>query len=101
MEASTTEVVSGAKLAEAAGESLQEIEQVSNRIAEITRSIADSAQRQSREVSSINNTMTVIQEITSQTTEGTNQTARSIGTLADMAGELRQSVAGFRLPDED
>ena len=101
MEASTTEVVSGAKLAEAAGDSLQEIEQVSNRIAEITRSIADSAQRQSREAGNINDTMNVIQEITSKTSEGTNQTASSIGNLAELADELRQSVAGFRLPDED
>jgi twitching motility protein PilJ len=101
MEASTTEVVSGAKLAEAAGDALQEIEQVSNRIAEITHSIADSAQRQSREASNINNTMSVIQEITGQTTEGTEQTAVSIGTLAELADELRQSVAGFRLPDDD
>ena len=100
MEASTTEVVAGARLAEDAGESLLEIERVSRRIAEITRSIADSAQRQSKEAETINNAMSVIEEITSQTTDGTNQTAQSIGTLADMAGELRQSVAGFRLPND-
>jgi twitching motility protein PilJ len=101
MEASTTEVVGGAKLAEAAGDALQEIEQVSNRIADITRNIADSAQRQSREASNINDTMSVIQEITGQTTEGTEQTAVSIGRLADLADELRHSVAGFRLPEDD
>ncbi len=101
MEASTNEVVSGAQLAEAAGGALQEIEQVSNRIAEITRSIADSAQRQSREASNVNDTMGVIQEITNQTSEGTEQTAAAIANLAETAGELRKSVAGFRLPDED
>jgi twitching motility protein PilJ len=43
--------------------------------------------------------MSVIQEITTQTTEGTNHTAESIGTLADLADDLRESVAGFRLPE--
>jgi twitching motility protein PilJ len=45
--------------------------------------------------------MNVIQEITSQTSAGTNATARSIGNLAQMAQELKSSVAGFKLPDED
>jgi len=100
MESSTSEVVSGAEQAEAAGEALQEIEQVSQRIAEITHNISESAQNEAREARTINDTMSVIQEITNQTTEGTNQTSSSIGILAEMANELRQSVAGFRLPEE-
>ncbi len=99
MEASTTGVVSGAKLAEDAGEALKEIENVSNYIAELTRKIADSAQRQSTEAGKISNTMSVIQEITTQTSEGTGQTAASIGKLAELATDLRRSVAGFRLPE--
>lgn len=99
MESTTTEVVSGAKLAEDAGSSLHEIEQVSRDIAGITRNIADSAGEQARQASNINDTMSVIQEITSQTTEGTNQTAESIGNLAELADDLRESVAGFRLPE--
>ncbi|KAF1056096.1 MAG: hypothetical protein GAK44_00306 [Pseudomonas delhiensis] len=43
--------------------------------------------------------MNVIQEITSQTSAGTTATARSIGNLAKMAGEMRHSVSGFKLPD--
>jgi twitching motility protein PilJ len=42
--------------------------------------------------------MNVIQEITSQTAEGTSATARNIGKLAALATELRKSVAGFKLP---
>jgi twitching motility protein PilJ len=99
MEASTTGVVSGAKLAEDAGDALMEIENVSNYIADLTRKIADSAQSQSAEASRIDDTMGVIQEITKQTTEGTNQTADSIGKLAELADELQRSVAGFRLPE--
>ncbi|HEC14955.1 MAG TPA: chemotaxis protein [Sedimenticola sp.] len=99
MEASTAGVVTGANLAEDAGEALKEIETVSNYIADLTGEIAKSAQQQSAEAVSINETMAVIQEITSQTSEGTAQTATSIGLLADTADELQRSVSGFRLPE--
>lgn len=99
MEATTTEVVAGAQLAEDAGEALKEIESVSNQIAERIQRVADTAQVQSEEAARVNDTMSVIQEITTQTSDGTNQTAASIGALADMADELQRSVAGFRLPE--
>ncbi len=98
MEASTTGVVKGAQLAENAGEALNEIESVSKYIAEQTSKIAESAQTQSVASSAVNEAMSVIQEITSQTSEGTQQTANSIGALAELADELQNSVAGFRLP---
>ena len=101
MEASTTEVVSGAKLAEDAGEALQRIEQVSQDIAKATEAMTEHLQQQSRDVGSINDTMSVIQQITSQTSEGTEQTTQSIENLAQMAEQLRQTVARFKLPDDD
>ncbi len=99
MEASTTGVVKGANLAENAGEALKEIETVSGYIAEMTSKIAKSAQQQSAEAGRIKETMSIIQEITKQTSDGTAQTASSIGLLADTADELQQSVSGFRLPE--
>ncbi|MCB1801606.1 MAG: type IV pili methyl-accepting chemotaxis transducer N-terminal domain-containing protein [Gammaproteobacteria bacterium] len=101
MESSTSEVVGGAKLAEDAGEALQKIEQVSQEIATATQEIASRLQGQAGAVDSINGTMNVIQEITSQTSEGTEQTTQSIETLAKMAEQLRQTVARFKLPDDD
>jgi twitching motility protein PilJ len=101
MESSTSEVVSGAKLAEDAGEALQKIEQVSQEIAEATKAIASRLQLQSQDVGSISDTMVVIQQITSQTSEGTEQTTQSIETLAKMADQLRQTVARFKLPDDE
>lgn len=98
MEVSTAGVVRGARLAEDAGKALGEIEEVSNYIAGLTREIADSALHESQEASKVDEVMTVIQEITSQTADGTRETAASVGTLAELAEELRQSVAGFRLP---
>jgi hypothetical protein len=44
--------------------------------------------------------MNVIQEITSQTSVGASQTAESIGNLAQLAANLRRSVADFKLPAE-
>jgi twitching motility protein PilJ len=101
MENSTAGVVTGAKLAEDAGEALQRIEQVSQEIARATQAIATQLEQQSHRAVSINESMDVIQRITGQTSEGTEQTTQSIETLAQMAEQLRQTVARFKLPDED
>jgi len=100
MEASTSEVVAGAERAEAAGEALKRIEQVSGQIAMEIETIAASAAAQSADAQSINDTMQVIQEITNQTSEGTGQTSQSIEMLAGMSEELRNTVARFRLPGD-
>jgi twitching motility protein PilJ len=101
MEASTSEVVGGARLAEDAGEALQRIEQVSETIARATEAMAAKLQQHSREVGSITDTMSVVQQITSSTAEGTEKTTQSIETLARMAEQLRQTVARFKLPDDE
>jgi twitching motility protein PilJ len=44
--------------------------------------------------------MTIIQEITTQTSNGTNETAAAIEQLSQLANELKKSVAGFKLPEE-
>lgn len=98
MEQSTAGVVKGANLAQNAGAALNEIEETSNRMARIIQTISDSAQQQSSAAVNISETMNMIQEITTQTSTGTNETATSIGNLADLANELRTSVAGFKLP---
>jgi len=98
MEHSTSGVVSGAQLAENAGEALDEIEKVSNHIATLIQSISGAARQQAKAATDVSRTMQVIQEITSQTHEGTTATADNIGKLAALATELRKSVAGFKLP---
>ena len=101
MEQTTADVVSGARLAENAGEALGEIEKVSNDLATLIQSISEASKQQAEVAGSVSNTMNVIQEITSQTSMGTNQTAESIGNLAQLASDLRKSVADFKLPDDD
>ncbi|MFZ1827247.1 MAG: methyl-accepting chemotaxis protein [Candidatus Competibacteraceae bacterium] len=99
MEKSTSEVVSGAGLAEKAGEALEEIEKVSAKLAELIDEISKSASRVSEMASRVSSAMISINEITGQTAESSVATASAIGKLNQLAQELRQSVAGFRLPD--
>jgi len=99
MEQSTSGVVSGGKMAEDAGEALTRIEDVSTELATLIQSISDSASQQATVAIDVSNTMNVIQEITVQTSDGSEETSASIGKLSDMANELRKSVAGFKLPD--
>lgn len=100
MEQTTTEVVRGARLAQDAGAALEEIEKVSQELAELIQNISNAARQQAASAGHISNTMHVIQEITSQTSAGTTETARSIGNLSEMTDELRRSVAGFKLPQQ-
>ncbi|GAB2501708.1 methyl-accepting chemotaxis protein [Lysobacter humi (ex Lee et al. 2017)] len=98
MEQTTSEVVSGARLAEDAGTALGEIEKVSTDLSSLIQGISQAAQQQSHAASSITQTMTSIQSITAQTSQGASQTAASIGNLAQLAADLRRSVADFKLP---
>lgn len=99
MEQTTAEVVAGAALSQDAGVALGQIETVSTDLAELIQDISTAARHQSGTAGHISNTMNVIQEITSRTLEQANDTTASIGELADMAIELRQSVSGFKLPE--
>lgn len=99
MEQTTAEVVQGARLAQDAGVALGEIEEVSNDLAKLIQDISAAAQQQSSAANQISSTMTVIQEITSQTSSGTMATATSVGNMSEMARHMQDSVAGFTLPD--
>ncbi|HHB92197.1 MAG TPA: methyl-accepting chemotaxis protein [Thioploca sp.] len=99
MEHSTAGVVSGASLAENAGEALTEIEQVSVQLADQIENISQTSRTQAAVASNISGTMTIIQDITTQTSNGTNETAASIERLGILANELKTSVSGFKLPD--
>ena len=97
MEKSTLGVVEGAKLSDVAGQSLREIEQVSNELAALINSISTSTQVQTDMASEVASVMEDILQITVQTTEGTRLTANSIAQLTGLASDLKGSVAGFKL----
>lgn len=100
MEQTTSEVVRGAHLAKDAGVALDEVQSVSRNLADLIQNISDAARQQAASAGHISNTMNIIQDITTQTTTGTINTAKSVGDLANMAVELRASVSGFKLPDD-
>ena len=97
MEKSTLGVVEGAKLSDMAGQSLKEIGQVSNELAALINSISVSTQMQTDMADEVASAMQGILKITEQTTEGTRQTANSVGQLTTIASDLKGSVAGFKL----
>ncbi len=101
MESTTSEVVRGARLAKDAGEALEEVQTVSNTLADLIQNISNAALQQAESAGHISHTMNIIQDITSQTSSGTMATARSIGELSEMAAALQESVTGFKISNDD
>lgn len=100
MENTTSEVVSGAKKSEDAGDALGKIKTVSRDLSDLIEHIASSAQQQSDVATKVAGEMNAILEIAIETSEGSNQTARSMGALSDQVERLSESVADFKLPDQ-
>lgn len=98
MERSTTDVVGGALLAENAGAALDEIEQVSNQIANLVQNISSSARQQAAAAADVTRRTNRLKEIGAQTGKATTATAAAISKLSELASQLRQTVAGFTLP---
>ncbi|AAZ19663.1 putative chemotaxis sensory transducer [Psychrobacter arcticus 273-4] len=101
MESTTSEVVRGARLAKDAGKALEEVQTVSNTLADLIQNISNAALQQAESAGHISHTMNIIQDITSQTSSGTMETARSIGNLNGVAIALQESVAGFKVSSDD
>lgn len=99
METTTAEVVKGAKMAEDAGEALERIENSSTDLSTLIQEIAQEAQEQSKTATTVSGLMNRIRDVSIQTSEGTGQTARSVGNLADQVRQLSDSVADFKLPE--
>jgi twitching motility protein PilJ len=97
MEKSTTGVVEGAKLSDAAGQALSEIDFVTKNLAQLIQTISQATQTQASATTKVAQNMQDILEITRQTTRGTQQAAGSIRDLAAVAQELKSSVSGFKL----
>lgn len=97
MEHSTQGVVEGAKLSDAAGQALTEISTVSTNLAGLIEHISTDTEAQAAIATKVAATMQDILRVTDQTTVGTKQTAESIGELAELAVELKGSVAGFKV----
>ena len=87
----------GAKLADAAGQSLREIEQNTHELAGLVNSISVSTQMQTEMAKDLAGVMKEILQITEQTTDGTHRTSASVAEVEKLATELSSSVSGFKV----
>ena len=97
MEAATREIVAGTALSDSAGAALEEISQVAKETATRITQIAHDIQAQAERGAQVSALMREILAITQQTREGTERTVQSVESLAELAADLRGSVAGFRV----
>jgi twitching motility protein PilJ len=97
MERSTQGVVEGTKLSDAAGTALADIGRVSRQLAELIERFAHTTSEQASSAGGVAVSIERILSVTEQTSQGTRQTAQSIGQLTTLARELKASVARFRV----
>ena len=97
MENSTQGVIEGARLSDAAGHALADISTVSRQLAELIEGISNDTRQQAEVATRVAQAMREILRINEQTGNGTRSTAISISELADLAVELKGSVAGFKV----
>jgi len=97
MERSTRGVVDGTKTADEAGDALRDIEQISNRLAELIGAISNSTQQHAGAAAKVAANMKAILAITQLTTEGTKKTAASSARLTALADGLKSSVSNFKV----
>lgn len=100
MEETIHEVVIGSTLADKAGQTLVEIELVSTRLAELIKSISESAKRQAESSDDISKAMGNISKVTELVQTGAKRAAESVKMLVELSDELRGSVAPFKLPED-
>jgi twitching motility protein PilJ len=100
MEESTQEVVNGSRLADEAGQSLLSIYSAVDRQAQTIEGIARAASERVQTSEAVATAMSRIAEITRQTNVATQDAASSVSYLAELAEQLRASVAAFRLPEQ-
>lgn len=97
MEQTTSEVVSGTKLAQHAGTALDDIQRVSKELQELVDSITEASSNQAKAADEIKGSMDVIQEMTLNTSSGIEATAEFMTSLGTLTERLQNAVAGFSL----
>jgi twitching motility protein PilJ len=100
MEETIHEVVVGSNLADKAGQTLGEIEKVSNQLADLIKLISESARHQAAGSESISKAMANISKVTELVNSGSKKAVASSKDLVTLSDHLRNSVAPFKLPEE-
>lgn len=97
MEQTTQGVLEGNRLADEAGKSLEEIGRVSTQLAHLIGNISKATRDQSESATKVANQMKEILNVTEKTSEGTMRASQAVSELTDLASELKDSVAGFKV----
>ena len=84
-----------------AGNSLNQIHSVSERLASCVQHIDERTRRQSLVIEKLSGNMGVINEVTRQSSHGLRLSASALEDLRLMSSELQDSVAEFSLPEKD
>ena len=97
MERSTQGVVEGARLSDAAGTALADIDRVTRELSELIARISAEALREAQSANVVAANIQHIFAVTEQTSEGTRSTAQMVRELSRTAEELKASVARFKI----
>jgi twitching motility protein PilJ len=97
MERSTQGVVEGARLSDAAGSALADIDRVTRQLSELIIQISAQASREAESANVVAANIQHIFAVTEQTGEGTRSTAQMVRELSRTAEELKASVARFKV----
>jgi twitching motility protein PilJ len=97
MERSTQGVVEGARLSDAAGSALGDIDRVTRELSELIAQISSQALREADSANVVAANIQHIFAVTEQTGDGTRSTAQMVRELSRTAEELKASVARFKV----
>lgn len=97
MERSTQGVVEGARLSDAAGAALGDIDRVTRELSDLIVRISQEASKEAESANVVAANIQHIFAVTEQTSEGTRSTAQMVRELSRTAEELKASVARFKI----
>ncbi len=97
MARSTQGVVDGARLSDAAGSALGDIDRVTRELAKLIAAISTQTSSEATSANVVAENIQHIFAVTAQTGDGTRSTARMVHELSRTAEELRQSVSRFKI----
>ena len=97
MERSTQGVVEGARLSDAAGAALGDIDRVTRELSDLIERISEEALREAESANVVASNIQHIFAVTEQTSEGTRSTAQIVRELSRTAEDLRASVSRFKV----
>jgi len=99
MDESIGKVVQGSQLADGAHAKLQQIEQVSNQLADLIQAITTASSEQVQVSETISTTMQEIGEVSQESSRSSQETATSMDMLSRTARDLRAAVETFKVPE--